>query len=199
MFTCINTCICSWMKFCFCLYLLLCEDCILNVNVFYLLWKATMTVIQTYISSVFYILFLYQMSVNITFKSIRVFFSWMLIFIYPCYRLPYIYFIIVSNICAVCCANFKWPNHFLLNYSIFFCWMTKLYNLNFIEKFFLINKLITLSHVCACPKQTSGFPASYVVVFLCSVSQDEKWLFVLWNWWPSLFKLSFHNNWMLYK
>jgi len=56
-----------------------------------------------------------------------------------------------------------------------------------------INGLI-LPHFCACPKPGHGFPTSYVMIlFLCSMSWGERWLFVLLICWPSLFKFSFHN------
>lgn len=39
-------------------------------------------------------------------------------------------------------------------------------------------------HFCAFPKQGHGFPTSYAVVFLCSVSSSERWLFrLLISWW----------------
>jgi len=50
------------------------------------------------------------------------------------------------------------------------------------------------------PKQQPRFPASFVVVFfLYSVSSDKmrddcSFCWYLWNWWQSLFKLSFHNK-----
>lgn len=34
-------------------------------------------------------------------------------------------------------------------------------------------------HVCACRKPGSGLPMSHYVVFLCSMSEDETWLFSL--------------------
>ena len=35
-------------------------------------------------------------------------------------------------------------------------------------------------HFCACPSQArTGFPTSYVIVFLCSVSWGENWLLIL--------------------
>ena len=54
---------------------------------------------------------------------------------------------------------------------------------------------LTPPRLGAYPKPVSRFPISYVVVFLCSVSEDEMWLFILLIMvimWPSLFK----GNWM---
>jgi hypothetical protein len=60
---------------------------------------------------------------------------------------------------------------------------------------------LTPSHFCTCPKPTAGFQTSYVVVFLCSVTSVKMrgdssfcWYMYWWNWWPSLFKLYFHNH-----
>jgi hypothetical protein len=56
---------------------------------------------------------------------------------------------------------------------------------------------LTLPYFCACPKPRLGFPMSYVVFFCvrwlerCKVIVRFIWYW--WNWWPSLFKLSFHN------
>ena len=38
---------------------------------------------------------------------------------------------------------------------------------------------LTMPHFCACPNPGSGFPSSYVVVFLCLGSRDEGRYFVL--------------------
>jgi hypothetical protein len=38
---------------------------------------------------------------------------------------------------------------------------------------------LTLQHFCACPKSEPGFPMSYAVFFLCTMSRGEQWLFVL--------------------
>jgi len=58
---------------------------------------------------------------------------------------------------------------------------------------------LTVTHVCACPKPGHGFPTSYVVVFLCSVTVSSVkmrglslFLLILVDWW--LFKLSFHDT-----
>jgi hypothetical protein len=56
-----------------------------------------------------------------------------------------------------------------------------------------------LSKCFACSKPVHEFPTSYVVIFLlCSVSSikmscDCSFRWYWWNWWPPLFKLSFHN------
>ena len=51
---------------------------------------------------------------------------------------------------------------------------------------------LTPSHYCACPKPGPGFPTSYVVVFLC-LMRGSLPCWYWWNYWPSKFKLSFHN------
>jgi len=57
---------------------------------------------------------------------------------------------------------------------------------------------LTPPHFCVCPKPEPGFPTSHVVVFMCSVNSvkmrgDCSFCWYCRNWWPSLFKLSFHN------
>ena len=42
---------------------------------------------------------------------------------------------------------------------------------------------LTPLHICVCPKPGPGFPTSYVMIlFLCSVSDGERWLFALLIW-----------------
>ena len=50
---------------------------------------------------------------------------------------------------------------------------------------------ITLTHICACPKQGPAFPMTYVVVFFFRWNVICSCCLYWCNYWPSLFKLLF--------
>ena len=59
----------------------------------------------------------------------------------------------------------------------------------------IYKKQLPHRHVCTCLKPGPGI-LSYVMLFLYSVSEGDRWslfCWYWWNWWPSLFKLSFHK------
>jgi hypothetical protein len=60
--------------------------------------------------------------------------------------------------------------------------------------------ILTLPYFWACPKPESGFPMPYIVVFFCvkwfEARDGSLFCWHLQNYWPLLFKLSFHKTFM---
>ena len=89
--------------------------------------------------------------------------------------------------------SISWHPFFLLKVTIINIYQLYSLNFQFLDGISLTS--LIQPHFFVCPKPIPGFPTSYVMVFLYSVSLSKRWLFVFWYWWncwPSLFKLSFH-------